>query len=125
MMIRDGTALDGSIADKIAWAEAAMRELGESLRGDEQIKDLLARLRVAIRRSNEAMFDAGVVSVCAKCEQEEGGSCCGEGLENRYDGVMLLINLLLDVQLPHERCDAASCSFLTNITWDSGAGRES
>jgi hypothetical protein len=111
-MVRDGTALDGSIAEKIAWAEATRRELDEFLRRDSEIDNLLQRLRVAIRRSTAAMLEAGVVWACARCEREEGGSCCGEGLENRYDGVMLLINLLLGARLPEQRRDPASCFFL-------------
>ena len=44
--------------------------------------------------------------------QNEGGSCCGYGLENRYDGWLLLINLFMDVELPKTRRDPKSCFFL-------------
>jgi len=73
---------------------------------------LLDRLGAAARRSHEAMTHTGVVAECARCEQEEGGSCCGSGLEDRYDGVTLLINLLLGTELPDERNDPRSCLFL-------------
>ncbi len=111
-MACDGKSIVGPVANKIAWAEARMRDQGEFLHGDRQIADLLERLRVAIRRSHKAMLDAEVVGRCAQCELEEGGSCCGDGLENRYDGVMLLINLLLGAELPHEETDGRSCFFL-------------
>ena len=46
------------------------------------------------------------------CEQEEGGSCCGTGMENRYGGRLILINLLLNVNIPQTRRDSKSCYFL-------------
>jgi hypothetical protein len=102
----------GSIAARIDWAEARFREQGERLRADAKVAGLLDRLGAAARRSHEAMTHAGVVAECARCEREAGGSCCGAGLEDRYDGVMLLINLLLGTELGHERDDPRSCFFL-------------
>jgi hypothetical protein len=58
------------------------------------------------------MLDSGLVQACAECETLEGGSCCGKGLEDHYDGYLLLINLLLGVNLPLERRDPRSCYFL-------------
>jgi hypothetical protein len=58
------------------------------------------------------MADAGIVAICTACERDDGGSCCGAGLEDRYDGVTLLINLLLGADLPAKRRDPASCHFL-------------
>jgi len=58
------------------------------------------------------MLDSGLVQACAECENLEGGSCCGRGLEDHYDGYLLLINLLLGANLPAERWDPRSCYFL-------------
>jgi hypothetical protein len=106
------TALSDPIAAKIAWAETQLRERGQLLRADPPVAELLERLLPATEASKQAMIDAGIVDICATCERDEGGSCCGAGLENRYDGVTLLINLLLGVDLPAERGDPASCHFL-------------
>jgi len=111
MSISNPRAVD-SIAARVAWAEARFRERGEHLRADVGVAGLLERLGAATRRSHDAMTRAGVVAECATCEQEEGGSCCGAGLETRYDGVTLLINLLLGTALSHERGDPWSCLFL-------------
>jgi hypothetical protein len=73
---------------------------------------LLDRLRAAASESHREMRNAGIVDLCAACERDEGGSCCGAGLENRYDGVTLLINLLLGAGLPSARRDFESCHFL-------------
>jgi len=58
------------------------------------------------------MTAAGIVDLCSECERNEGGSCCGNGLENNYNGWLLLINLLLNVTLPKKRHDPKSCFFL-------------
>ena len=52
------------------------------------------------------------MAACKRCDEEEGGSCCGAGIENRYPPPLLLINLLLGQALPAERCFANSCFFL-------------
>ena len=49
---------------------------------------------------------------CLSCEVDDGGSCCGAGLEDKYDGVLLLLNLLLGVRLPRKRFESRSCYFL-------------
>jgi len=45
------------------------------------------------------MLRTGIVDLCRECEEKEGGSCCGAGLENHYSGMLLLINRLLGVAL--------------------------
>jgi len=100
------------VLDRIAWAEGQLSAHGTRWRADREIGQLLERLGAAIRRSRTAMVDAGVTAECACCDRQDGGSCCGAGLEKRYDGVMLLINLLLGVELPRERADPRSCLFL-------------
>jgi hypothetical protein len=60
------------------------------------------------------MLELGIVETCKHCDEQEGGSCCGAGLENKFDTFLLLINLLLGVSLPegHRRPD--SCYLLTD-----------
>ncbi len=58
------------------------------------------------------MSESGIVQACAECETLEGGSCCGKGLEDYYDGYLLLINLLLGADLPAQRREPRSCYFL-------------
>jgi hypothetical protein len=106
------TSLSDPIEAKIAWAEERYRERGTALRSDEEIAHLLDRLRAAADDSHRAMVACGIVELCTACERDEGGSCCGAGLEDRYDGVTLLINRLLGAALPAQRRDRASCHFL-------------
>jgi hypothetical protein len=101
-----------AIEEKIAWAERCYKEKGGFFLRDERIVNLLDRLKGAVRASRTAMAVIGVAGECRTCEEREGGSCCGAGLENKYDATLLLINLLLGIQLPKQRSDPPSCLFL-------------
>ena len=101
-----------SVKEKIAWAETCYEEKGGLFLRDERSATLLNRLKGAVRASRTAMAVAGVMDECRTCEEREGGSCCGAGLENKYDGTLLLTNLLLGIQLPKRRSDPPSCLFL-------------
>ena len=101
-----------SIQKKIELARSLYTILENSLRQDPAIEALLHRLRSHIETTGKTMLDLGVVSECRRCEEEEGGSCCGEGIENRYDVELLLINLLLGVVLPSRAQCENSCYLL-------------
>lgn len=107
-------SISSPIEEKIAWAEACHRRTGRQLLEDRTISDLLAKIRTAIHASHVEMMKTGIVDLCRECEQEEGGSCCGAGMENRYDGRLILINLLLEKSIPKTRRDPKSCFFLGN-----------
>lgn len=104
--------LDASIHEKIAWARECFEHTGERLLKDHRIADLLNRLSESISESHRAMVASGISDECRQCEDQEGGSCCGAGLENRYSGALLLINLLLGVELPSKKTAPSNCHFL-------------
>ena len=101
-----------SVEEKIVWAEKCYEEKGGLFLRDERSATLLGRLKGAVRASRTAMAVAGITDECRRCEEREGGSFCGAGLENKYDGTLLLINLILGIQLPKQRSDPSSCLFL-------------
>lgn len=101
-----------SIQERRAWALEQYRLHGERLRADEVVRRLLREFRDHLAASREAMIAAELVERCRICEEEEGGSCCGLGMEAHYDGVLLLVNLLLDAPLAEEWRDEESCLFL-------------
>ncbi|MBW1787234.1 MAG: hypothetical protein JRK53_11550 [Deltaproteobacteria bacterium] len=111
-MSLDKPPLARPIEAKIAWAEACRDPLKEALENAPRLTAMIARFREAVEASRREMAATGIVRLCRQCEEDEGGSCCGEGLENRYDPWLLLINLLLGVPLPHSRRRAGSCYFL-------------
>ena len=111
-MILKQTSLSNPIEEKIAWARYCYQGFGDDLLKEKKLVDLLADLKIAVVTSRREMALTGIVEVCRRCDREEGGSCCGAGLENRYDGWLLLINLLLGVKLHKTRQQTDSCFLL-------------
>ena len=107
-----GGSRGGSLEVRHAWAQEQHRLYGARLREDELVDRLLAELRAHVVASRESMVAAGLVEKCRICEEEEGGSCCGRGMEDHYDGVLLLINLMLGAVIEKEWRDQESCLFL-------------
>ena len=111
-MILKPTSLSDPIEEKIVWARRCYNDFGDDLLKEKRFADLLRDLKAAVVASRREMVLTGIVEVCTQCDREEGGSCCGAGLENRYDGWLLLINLLLGVKLPETRQQTGSCFLL-------------
>ena len=104
--------IESPIEEKITWAENCHRERGADLLRDEEVGFLLRELKGAIRASHREMAHTGIVESCRLCEEKDGGSCCGAGLEKKYTGLLLLINLLLGHPIPGRRQDPSGCFFL-------------
>ena len=111
-MISHDIPLDSPIEEKIAWAEDRFDRQGPGILKAPGIASLLDRFAAAAEASHRQMVDTGIVEVCRACDLEEGGSCCGKGIENRYSGLLLLVNRLLGCSLPAIRHDPAGCFFL-------------
>lgn len=105
-------SIDSKIEDKVLWAENCFNDRKETLLSDPKIRDLIIALKKAVTDSRKKMEDIGLVDECRQCEEAEGGTCCGAGIENRYSGILLLINLLLGRNLPEHAPGAGSCFFL-------------
>jgi hypothetical protein len=106
--------LDRAIEDKTTWAKACFDREGNRLLEDQSLVNLLQKLKSAARQSRERMLRTGIVDVCRECEELEGGSCCGGGLERHFSAMLLLINLLLGASLPRQREMPSSCFFLSS-----------
>jgi hypothetical protein len=105
-------SIKSSIKEKILWAETCYRTKRDLLQGDKKIIELLEKFGKAAEESHDFMAEIDILGECRTCEEMEGGSCCGAGLENRYSGILLVINLLLKQKLPSQRSDPQSCFFL-------------
>lgn len=99
-----------TIKEKIEWAEDTYARFGQKLLEDKQVRDLLRRLEENIESTYRCMDETGVSQECTLCAQKTG-SCCGKGIEDKCDKVTLLINLLIGVDLPHEREMEDGCFF--------------
>jgi hypothetical protein len=100
------------VAQEIYKAKAFYDAYGNALREDQRVQDLIEDYRKAIARTYEAMAEEGILKACSQCAQGPSGSCCFEGVEDWYDPVLLLINLLLDVPLPSQREIPKACFFV-------------
>ncbi len=101
-----------SIAERIRRARSVEERYGEALRGDAEIRQLMERLETQLSASLRTMIDVGIVAACTRCDEKEGGSCCGAGIEERYGETILLLNLLFGVELPRMHLREDSCFFL-------------
>ena len=113
-MIPAETPLDAPIEAKTAWANDCFDREKSRLLEDQNFPDLLEALKNAVHRSREEMLRTGIIGHCTDCEEKEGGSCCGAGLEKHYSAMLLLINRLLGVALPQQREEPSSCFFLSS-----------
>ncbi len=98
------------VEERIRRAEDLYRRYGDLLLRDGEIRELLTKLESAIDRTWNYMREIGVTDVCRVCAMETG-SCCKRWVEEEYDEVVLLINLLLGVDLPEERYREDLCFF--------------
>ena len=103
---------DYPILKKIECAETIFDVYGRDLSSDRAIKSLLEVYRRSIRESWIQMEEVGVVAECTECAINDGGSCCGRGIEDHFDVVLLLINLLMGSRLPSFPWDEEGCWFL-------------
>lgn len=111
MNIRE-PSLSSPISVKIDWAEKCFRSYRDIFTSDPFLVGLMTKLSRATELSRLQMKRAGISELCRQCELEEGGSCCGAGVENRYSASLLLVNLLIGTTLPRDRYDDTSCFFL-------------
>lgn len=101
-----------SMERKLHNAQQVFECAGNVIGGYPGIEELLGRYGTAVHESWQAMEVHGVVRECTDCAVNGGGSCCGAGIEDKFDVVILIINLLLGVTLPQQRLDPSGCWFL-------------
>ena len=104
--------LDYSIEEKISCANKIFNTYSEQLQNNKGLNLILKEYRRAIDNTWHIMNDTGICEICTKCAVEEGGSCCGDGIENKFDVVLLLINLFFGCSLPDAREIDNGCWFL-------------
>ena len=112
-MIPAEPPLEAPVEAKTAWAEDCFEREGPRLLEDQNLAELLHRLNNAVHRSREIMSRTGIFDLCSECEEKEGGSCCGAGLEKNFSATLLLVNRLLGVPFPPDRKEPSSCFFLS------------
>lgn len=102
-----------------AAVKAAMRKalelhsrIGPDARKHALIPSLLKEYADALAASRQVMQRSGMADICSACASEVPGGCCFRGVEDWYDPVLLLINILLGAELPDEEAVSDNCMFL-------------
>ncbi|MCX7823346.1 MAG: hypothetical protein N2260_07895 [Syntrophobacterales bacterium] len=83
---------------------------GEVLK--HHLKPLVERACGAIERSKATSTYLGIGEICRRCDEEEGGSCCGVGIEAYYTPELIVANMLLGIHPSHSSFNRNSCYFL-------------
>lgn len=100
------------IEEKIHRAKWLYAHYGEALTKQDGLGALFDMYRNAIWKTQEVMKRLRVVETCSACACDESGSCCFQGVEEWYDHVLLLINLVLGRQIPELREVPGGCLFV-------------
>jgi len=101
-----------SIDELIHHAKVLYTGHGEHLLRDGNISEHLSAYRKRINVSNTLMQQFQIAGTCAACAQEKAGSCCLQEVEEWYDPILLLINLLMGVELPDFHDLPGHCLFV-------------
>lgn len=101
-----------SLELKLFWANRLYEMSGRAILQVPAMASLMAAYDDAIARTWSAMRSLDVVSHCTDCAVNDGGSCCGKGIEDHFDVPLLLINRLMGVTLPTQRWNEHGCWFL-------------
>ena len=103
---------DHPVEEKIKWADALFEGFGQEILAVSQMAANLNDYKRSIRASWQAMEASGVVAECTWCAVEDGGSCCGRGIEDKFEVITLLLNLVFGRKLPERPLDPSGCWFL-------------
>ncbi|NCO53452.1 MAG: hypothetical protein COX16_13995 [Deltaproteobacteria bacterium CG23_combo_of_CG06-09_8_20_14_all_51_20] len=87
-------------------------EFGAELRKDAAISSFIEDYRAALVVSREVMERSAMIELCSACAAKTPGGCCFMEVEQWYDPVLLLVNILLGCSLPGIRELPGNCIFL-------------
>jgi hypothetical protein len=106
--------IDMPITEKIEIAVRIACEYSDLFDRDRMLSGYLAEYGNAIEKSWQAMEVSGITGECTACAVNDGGSCCGKGIEDKFDIALLVVNILLGSRLPERREDPEGCWFLSS-----------
>ena len=104
--------MDPRVKKEIESARLLYAEYGRALSEDEQISRLLTRYKEAAIRTGEKMREIGIEKSCTECALDLDECCCFKGVEEKYDRIILLINLVMGVEIPESREIPGCCLFV-------------
>ncbi len=100
---------DEKVIRKVRKARELYRLHGRDLK--EEFAEELQKLEKAIEKTQKFMRDSGLPELCKECALE-GKCCCRPWVAELFDVYDLLLNALLDVDLPESREVEGLCFFV-------------
>ena len=97
---------------EIQKAKDIFSRFGKQILQDEKCSELLKNYRGAIESNWETISGLEVIKTCAACSDKWAGGCCFKGVEDWYDHVLFLLNLLLGVKIKESRTVMDGCLFV-------------
>jgi phage anti-repressor protein len=85
---------------------------GDSLKRQREFAEAIQKYEAAISETYTQMARRGITEACSACSGRQAGSCCFQGVEDWYDRVTLLVNLLMGVGIPETREVPGGCLFV-------------
>jgi hypothetical protein len=101
-----------STQHKVDRARELFAQHRQPIARDEHLQQLLTAYRRAIGQNGDLMNHLGVAKACGACAREPAGSCCSDSVEDWYDPLLLLLNLLMGCELGETRANPADCGFV-------------
>ena len=100
------------IKERIRRVKRVYEKIKDEVLGDSYVRGVIKELKEKIAERRDLMIRSGMSDICRRCEKEEGGSCCGRGIEEKFDEALLFINAILGCDIPEFREEERSCLFL-------------
>jgi hypothetical protein len=97
---------------EIARAKSVDAQYHRDILEDRTVSGLLARYRQSVEDMNELNKEMGVPEACGRCAAGVLGGCCFQGIEEGYDHILLLMNLLMGCHVPDSSEIPGSCFFV-------------
>ncbi len=102
----------GTVKSRLQFAHRLYRECGDYLLSDTQVSATLDALTQSAKALSFHMLQMGMGEICTKCSEKEGGGCCSLYMAGETDGIQLLMNILVGVDVHAVRNDTFECCYL-------------
>lgn len=102
----------GSVSVKRQTAYTLFKQHGNILFAHSAIQQQLHDLVDRSSLLSIQMASMGMNEVCRNCGSKPGGGCCSNFMAGETDGILLLINLMLGVDVKVQHNDTIECCYL-------------
>ncbi len=106
------TYFTAPVPHRLAAAQDLYHRLGPALGRDPAIRAGLERVRRSAARLTLQMQAMAMGATCSDCAARTGGGCCSAAMADNTDGILLLINMLLQVRVEARQGEDSECCFL-------------